>query len=275
MSSPMGVWRNAPLAYVLAEVRTELIAELTEYLPKIASRLRERFPLQREVSSIRLVATPTGMTINPMQGKGWELATVDRRMAVLIRPNGLVLHTTKYEGGSKAFLPMLADVLTMFAEVVPAVFVNRIGLRYVDFVIPREGETPEAYVSGRLNPDFGVGRGDRPYSGMIVSAYGREKGTLTLRYMRGHGQPELPSDLDGLELTPSPLMRGKDGKTSISDILPTAAIDTDRMYLFDPVEQLNAAKIIALYGDMHQDISGFFKNNVITEYANSIWNPAL
>lgn len=273
MTTSMGAWSNAPLAYVLAEVRTELIAELKDYFPAIASRLREQFPLQREITGMRLIASPVGITMDPSPATGWELSAPDRRVAIALRPNGLVLHATRYDQGSTEFLPLLEGAVSLFAEVVPAVFINRLGLRYIDFVIPKPGERPESYVAKQLNPDFGISVRPEDFSTMIVSVYPRELGQMTLRYQRGKGQPQLPPDVGGFDLAPSPIMGGADGKSNVPDDQSTAMIDTDRMISFEPVERLDAGRVMGLFRTMHGDISNFFKDNVITPHARKVWNP--
>ena len=63
MTSSLGTWSNAPLAYVLAEVRTELVSNIRDYQAKIGGLLREEYPLQRQMHATRLVATGNQLVV--------------------------------------------------------------------------------------------------------------------------------------------------------------------------------------------------------------------
>ena len=103
MANTLGAWGNAPLAYVLAEVRTELIADIKDYHPKLAGRLRDEYPIQRTMHAVRFVATGSQLLTEPEQDPAWEFATPDNRTAVILRTNGVVLHATAYKD-SRDFL---------------------------------------------------------------------------------------------------------------------------------------------------------------------------
>ena len=194
--------------YVLAEIRTERLADLRSYQPKFAGRLRDDgYPIQREMRAAKLVATGSQMIFEPERDSAWEFATPDNKTAVMLRPNGLVLHATTYKDETD-FLVRLDRITRVFAEEVPSVYVKKLGLRYIDFVLPRDGELPEAYVDHRLNPDLGLAKIPGSVSATTVAIYSMgEHRQLSLRYARAYGKPELPPDLGMLALEHSPLMR--------------------------------------------------------------------
>src|SRR5262249_49780463 len=135
MTDRLGAWKKAPLAYVLAEVRTEQISDLKTFQPDLAAAFRSQFPIQRPLVTARVVATSGGATIEPDQDNAWECATPDNRVALVLRPHGFVLHATTYQD-HKEFLGRFHAALKVIAARVPSVFMNRLGLRYVDFIIP-------------------------------------------------------------------------------------------------------------------------------------------
>ena len=269
MTKSLGTWDNAPLAYVLVEIRTEVISDLKDYQPKLGGEFRERFPLQREVRSAQLIASASEMVLAPQIDPMWELAAADNRTAVLLRPNGIVLHATSYVD-SKDFLLKLLEVLTVYNKIVPAVFVNRLGLRYIDFILPKQAESPDLYVNAKLNCDLGVSERPDEFSATSVAVYPLKDGSLTLRFMRGRGQPELPPDLSLTALTPSHLMRDGSGKPVIPDKRPTAILDTDRVVEITPVERLDPKKIHDRVVEMHNDVSRVF-GAAITNHARKAW----
>jgi len=265
MNEPLGAWGNAPLAYVLAEVRTEILSDLDEFQPSIAKQLRQDYPIQRKMNLSRVVATGTQIMFEQEQDHAWEFASPDNKIAVILRSNGIVLHATAYTD-SKEFLGRLQQALIVFSEI-PSIYINRLGIRYIDFILPKKGETPENYISEKLNPDLGLSDGREGYAATNIASYPMEQGLLNIRYMRGRGQPTLPPDLGMLTLEPSHLMK----QVPVSDKQPTAILDTDRIIEFSPVERLDAAKIHQLFMVMRGDIRRAFEGCAITDYAKQVW----
>lgn len=265
MAASMGAWSNAPLAYVLAEVRTELLADIKTYQPQLAGKFRDEYPIQRTMHAARLVATGTQLLSETAQDVAWEFATPDNQIAVIVRQHGLVLHATTYKD-SPDFLGRLQRAVKVIAEVVPSVYINRLGLRYVDFVLPRKGEEPEAYVDRRLNPDLGLFKKAGSPIVTSLAIYPVERGQLTLRYVRGQGKPVLPPDLGQPSLDPSPLMK----PGLVEDTMPTAILDTDRILACSPVERIDADRVRQYFDLMRNDIAEAFKA-AITDHARNVW----
>lgn len=266
MTESLGAWTNAPLAYVLAEVRTEQVSDLSEYKAKLSAAFRSEYPIQRTLHSAKFVATSTGLQhVEPDQESAWEFATPDNHTAIIIRPHGLVLHATKYND-SVEFLRRLYSAVDVVTKEIPAIYVNRLGLRYVDFIIPHIGEQPEDYIDRRLNPVVPIVETTGTPRAMSLAVYPVTNGALTLRYIRGRGQPELPPDLATFALEKSPLMK----KEGLAPDQPTAILDTDRVREFGKREPLDSAMIRREFTSMRGDISNAFRS-LITEHARKMW----
>jgi len=217
----------------------------------------------------RIVAAGTQMLFEPEPDPAWECATPDNKVGVIVRSTGVVLHATRYEG-SDAFLKELRHVLVIISEEVPSVYVSRLGYRYVDFVLPHPGETPEHYLDSRLNPDLGIASDKDGALVTSVALYPMDRGQLTLRYTRGRGQPDLPPDLGTLSLSPSPPM---ERTTEITESTPTAVLDTDRMLTYSPVSMLDPNRIHDDFKLMRDDVRLVF-DKAITDHARKTWKPA-
>lgn len=266
MPDSLGAWTNAPLAYALAEVRTERLADLKTYQPKLAGRLREHYPLQRTMQTAKLVATGMQLLVEAEQDPAWEFASPDNRTALVLRPNGLVLHATAYRD-SLTFLGELDRAVKVFAEEVPSVFVARLGLRYVDFVLPRQGESPEDYVDRRLNPDLGLSDAPGDTNTTSLGVYRMPGGSvLSLRYVRARGKPDLPPDLGVLSLGPSPLMQSG----VVSDKQPTALLDFDCNITYERVLRLDPGKLRDQFSAIYDVTFGAFIAS-ITDHARKVW----
>lgn len=266
MTDSLGAWSSAPLAYVLAEVRSEQLADLKEYRSKLSALFRSEYPIQRTLHSAKFVATSTGLQhVEPDDQTAWEFATPDNHTAIIVRPTGLVLHATKYIDSTE-FLGRLYRAIEILVKEIPAVFVSRLGLRYVDFIIPKPGEQPEDYIDARLNPVVDAVETTGVPRAMSLAVYPLVNGALTLRYVRGRGQPELPPDLATFALEKSPLMK----KEGLTPEQPTAILDTDRVREFPTREPLDASAIRREFGLMRRDVSHAF-NALITKHARKAW----
>ena len=269
MIDRLGAWSNAPLAYVLAEVRTENLADIEVYQPRFAGRLRESYPVQRTLKTANVIASATQPVFDSSPGTAWEYATTDNQVAVILRANGLVLHATKYEKFA-SFLSQLDDAVAAFAKEVPSVFVNRLGLRYIDFVVPNPGETPEVYVDGTLNPDLGLSDVTEGVVTASMSIYRKRSGAvLNLRYSRARGQPELPPDLGRLSLDKSPPM-----KSDVGNDHPTAVLDIDCHQPYSPVELLAAGRDLDRFASLREMTHEAF-SKAVTEHALKVWKEEI
>lgn len=266
MTEPLGEWKNAPLAYVLAEVRTEHLADIEEYHAKIAGKLRDKYPIQRSLRTGNLVATGKNLIFEASDDHAREFAAPDNQTAVILRTTGLVLHATAYRGRSSVFLARLDELVRVFHDVVPSIYFSRLGLRYVDFIVPRKGERPEAYIDSRINPDLGLSSDASGPLTTSVAQYSRTNGLLMIRYARGRGQPQLPPDLGMISLDPSSPM-----KQSVEGSAITAVLDTDRILVLEKPERLEPDRIHQEFLTMHADISSAFKTTIITPHARQVW----
>lgn len=268
MTDSLGAWSNAPLVYALAEVRTERLADIKNYQAKFAGRLRDDgYPIQRILQASRLVASTVRVIVEPEHDATvWEFATPDNKTAVMLRANGLVLHATHYID-SKTFLSRLEKVIAVFSEEIPSVYVRRAGLRYIDFVLPRKGETPEKYVDERLNPDLKLASQPGGITATNLAIYQMEGGRrLTIRYTRGRGKPEMPPDLGTLALDPSPLMKAP----TVKEDQPTGILDFDCNITYSPVARLDTNRLKQDFDAIYEDSFTAFKA-AITSHARRVW----
>lgn len=265
MTDRLGAWSNAPLAYALAEVRTERLADIERYQPKLAGELREVYPIQRTTKSMSIVSSGAQLMVQPSTDTNWEYATPDNQIGVMLRPNGLVLHATRYKD-SKTFFEQLDHVIDIFTNEVPSVYVNRLGLRYIDFIVPQKGEVPETYVNDRLNPDLGLSKEQDGVTTTSNTIYKIADDTvLHVRYTRARGQPELPPDLSGLVLENSALMTAV-----LENDFPTGVLDIDCHHSYLPVQKLDPARERVQFQFIYNKSFDAFEA-ATTEHARDVW----
>lgn len=261
----LGRWPNAPLALVLAQVRFKPTSETVPQL--IVERIQHQFggSLPRVVP-IRQVTVLLGQTA---QTQVAEQATVDvgfdmrdevNAEAVRIQPDALTFMTSAYVD-SGHFAAQWAGFMSALCGG-GELHVTRLGLRYVDFIIPSAGHVPEDYFKDLGQSPRALGQ-PAPVAFNLYE-YARENGgRLRLQYTRGSGTPALPSDLQDTVVPPSQLATKNAGDVS-------AVLDMDR---WRPVNELMAADVASdSLLALREDLASSFRS-IMTELAETEWNP--
>lgn len=262
----LGKWPNAPLALVLAQVRFDPEID-TEY-KKVAERLRaalgSRFPALKAVRQMSLLfGGAPGATAEAKASDGEvgrELRTDDDRSSLRVQ-DGVMTFTTSLYKDSEHFLEEWHSMLDALCPS-GGIKVQRLGLRYVDFIIPTQGKQPEDYFKdgfGHLTDVFG----ERAQAAFMSHEYPRgSNGAVRVQFGRGIGAPSLPPDLDG-SVQPSPALLQK-----YSAPQPSAVLDIDR-WSFES-RRLSAQEITNEFAVLRADVCQAF-NNIITPEAKAEW----
>lgn len=262
----LGQWPNAPLALVLAQVRfdPEIGTEYKEVAARLKAALGERFPAMKAVRQVTLVfgSTPSSqMESRPNEGEvGRELRSDDDRRALRLQ-DGVMTYTTSLYEDSLHFLAEWRSMLDCLCTA-GGVKVQRLGLRYVDFIIPSAGKVPEDYFRdgfGHLAHLFG----EIAQTSFMSHEYPRgNDGAIRVQFGRGFAQPALPPDLDGSVLLPPALLE----KYTAG---PSAVLDIDRWRTDS--RRLQAAEIAEQFQILRDDICATF-SNIITPESKAEWS---
>jgi uncharacterized protein (TIGR04255 family) len=263
----LGKWPNAPLALVLAQVRfdPEVDTEYKEVAARLKAALGERFPAIKAVRQVTLVFgnTPGPATESrPNEGEiGRELRSDDNRSALRLQ-DGAMTYTTSLYKDSPHFLAEWRSMLDCLCAA-GGVKVQRLGLRYVDFIIPSAGKVPEEYFKdgfGHLTQVFG----EVAQTAFMSHEYPRgTDGAMRVQFGRGVAPPSLPPDIDG-SVQPPPALLGKyiEGQ-------PSAILDIDRWRVDS--RRLQAAEIADEFQRLRDDICLAF-GRIITSEAEAEWS---
>jgi uncharacterized protein (TIGR04255 family) len=259
MTDSLGQWPSAPLAYVLAEVRCSPTLDLARRAAAIQELIQEDFPLLEPIAEFQM---PVAMGIGPSPTGSAMYAFSDstKRRGVVITAGSLCYHATEYET-SKEFFEQLGRVLTMVEPVYARDTVTRLGLRYVDAIVPRHGESVFDY----LNPAItGISLdGDSQRRVQCVIEQPRANGGITVRLL-ALGVPIYRSpDLPALGLrVPRWIERAMERQA------PAAVLDTDN-WVSDP-RPFDAKSILGAFRNLKNLISSAFLK-VTTSHAVSVW----
>lgn len=262
----LGKWPNAPLALVLAQVRfdPEIDTEYKVVAERLKTALGERFPAMKAVRQVAFVfgnMPGSAMESKPNESEvGRDLRSDDNRCVLRLQDGEMTYTTSLYED-SQHFLAEWQSMLDCLCAS-GGVKVQRLGLRYIDFIIPTTGKVPEDY--------FKAGFGDLPYvfeetaqTAFVSHEYPRgTNGAMRIQFGRGFARPSLPPDLDGsVTLPPVLLNKYTEGPSAVLDI-DSWRVDSRR---------LQAAKIADEFQLLRDDICKAFKR-IITREAEAEWS---
>lgn len=258
----LGKWANAPLALVVAQVcytptpETEfrIVANL------IKEALGNRFSTDSNVEQLAFVLGADGAPsiTNEPACVGVDLTSEDSRTCLRIHNGAMTFNTSDYRGWEE----FVAEWETMLAVLnatspIPA---TRIGLRYLDYILPSAGRKPEDYVVD------GIGKSPAPLGQAPITVslyeYEREKeGRLRIQYSRGFGPPMTPPDLQGTAAPYPGLMARYQGGES-------AILDMDRYAMLN--KAVTAGELAEEFSNLHTDLSESFLH-IITPFASAEW----
>jgi len=264
----LGQWPQAPLVFVLAQVR--FLPSNMANLDVIKNALRGVLPTHFErVNALMGLSMEVGSAPNDLAATaaspivvGYDFVNMNQEAVVRVMPDSLtyaVSHYKDYADFSAAWMNVVS--------VLPALgimHIQRAGLRYVDFIYPAEGKVPEDYflppfdhrASGRIK-----GAVSDAEINMLMQEYEFERGRLRVQYARGRGQPGLPLDLQGLlPVAPSSLKTNHAGTSG--------TFDTDRW-----IDEEISSELKSLgesFSLLHNGISTAFKGS-ISAFAKSEW----
>lgn len=261
----LGQWPNAPLALVLAQIRfdVEIDTEYRDVAERIRAAMGDRFEATKKLRQLTYTLGGADMNGTPVPSEeevGLELRSDDDRNSLRLQ-DGAMTFTTSHYRDSPHFL---ADWRAMLEGLCPAggVKVQRLGMRYVDFIIPANGKEPEDYFSD------GFSRSPTPFSGKKAEAaflsydYPMDDaGMMRIQYGRGFAPPSLSPDLQGLVQPPPPLVERYDTG-------PSAVLDIDHWRL--PSRRMKTEEIAAEFQRLRDDIARAF-HCIIADEARNEW----
>lgn len=254
-----------PLVLVLCQVRFSPVRKMGDYIPGIQESFRRHgFPLERAGKIQQLTITPTG--VQTVAQERWEYRTKDERWCITVLQESVVLQTTAYERFEGFAEKLEAAVKTVLEQTEQdrLGLIQRVGLRYIDLIQPRGGESYRDY----LRPGF-HGASDAPFvpgsHRLHVESVGRTKvddlpGTMILRVSQNDQGLALPPDL--ISGAPAFKPRAKAGEL-------LTLVDMD--HFIEGKFEANAEWATARAYLMHDQLIDSFHDHVVSEKAIDIW----
>ncbi|QKZ04140.1 TIGR04255 family protein [Pseudomonas eucalypticola] len=255
---------NAPVYYALAQVRFNPVALMEKFSSEIQDRLRRSgFPIFEMEKSQSFEFTDLNLSgeAKPKitETPNWFFTSADRLSGYVLGTDFLTFQATDY-CDHEAFFASLCAGLDVVNEVASIGDISRIGIRYLDAIVPGEGESLNQYLHPQVQGvDFGL-----PWIGGAWEAgFKTEQGVMVSKIYK------TPQALLGfpVDLQPRSVVLKK--KFVFSEPKEHAVIDIDH-FIQEPTPMVSSVvyeKLVALRGPLRQCF-----RTIATEYAFSRWS---
>lgn len=252
----------APVFYTLAQVQFNQIAQISDYVARLQERLRRSgFPDFQAENQLELTIRRLDESqpdVQPQQHMRWSFMNTERTEGYLLLSNALVFHTTTYHTFTD-FLQKTISGLNLVHEIVELAYVERIGLRYLNAVVPMDNDTLQQY----LNPSllgFSANLEGRLSHSFTETVTVVDEGNLVARAVITDGALALSPDLISLQLSLQPQFTGINSRNAVLDT-DYFVVNRNSFDLKEIEDQLLKA---------HDIITNAFKVSV-TDYAREKW----
>ena len=250
---------QAPLVYVLAQVSFNQVLSMEKFIPQIQEEVREFYPRFSEgkVQNLRFSRTNQAPEVTTI--KIWEFADKDRNYGIVLQNDSLVFHTTAYTIFEE-FLSKIEFVLEVVGKIVNLALVERVGLRYVDFVqgVDKADDLNSYFTPGLAGFSDSDGhklKAQEQFEARRVT----DLGTIVIKLTKKLNFEILPPDLVGVSLNI--------GRKVIENI-PNAILDID--HYCEQSLDYSVVDISDCIERLHKNTSSTFYSNV-TPHALSTW----
>ena len=259
MGTPL---KNPPVYLTLAQVRFNPILKLVDFLPSIQESFRHAgFPdfERQQVISIQVTMLDGQPTPSPVPQDRFLLGNLDKTHVFILDGQSLTLQSTNY-GQFESFSACFLKGMDIVNDVVKLAFSERVGLRYLDRVMPQEGESIELYLVDQVHGLTSRLGGKPLYSYTeAMNEFGNIK--LLSRVAIQDGPLAFPPDLQPGNMIVAERFAAYTGKSAI--------LDNDGFV--EGREAFSANAIVGHLDAIHKVIGAAFKTTT-TPYAFSAWD---
>jgi uncharacterized protein (TIGR04255 family) len=259
---------NAPLVYTLGVVRFPRVPEFQRFPDAFHELVRSAYPSHTATTLALMVATfgPEGLQVGSKPTSFVQFASPDKKSAFLLTEELLALHTVAYDN-HQDFANKFKDGLDALLRV-PGIgiqWLEAVGLRYVDLVVPRTGETLDNYLRPWILPAAvpEVPGGLTIVEGMYVATYRSSVGDLRFQVLR-NPPTTLPPELD------TPIIQENGWKMERPEY-EFAVMDLDHGCRFDPMVAMDAEAVRAKMLELRAVAKDMFLASG-TVHAFNVWN---
>jgi uncharacterized protein (TIGR04255 family) len=255
--------RNPPVYFTVAQVRFNPILKLADFLPSVQESFRHaRFPdfVKHSTIAIKVNVQEGVTTPTPHQQERYAFGNAAKTHSFLLDECSLTLQSTDY-GRFETFSEEFLKGLDRLHEIVQLDFLERVGVRYLDRVVPLAANdtlaqylAPEALGLSTRLPGSAV----HSFCETLTEVQGMK---LLSRVVMLTGPVAFPPDLLPLGLEVAKRFQSQHG--------PHAVLDNDGFV--DGREPYSVDTVRTHLHTIHEVIRAAFRA-IATPYAFKVWN---
>ncbi len=259
--------KSAPVFFTVAQIRFNPILSLSNYIPTIQEHFRKNgFPDFKKATTMTFNLAPLlqeqkseAQTPAPVPIERYVFTNLDNTMNFILEQSSIAFQATQYET-FEVFGGHLLQGLELLNKTVGLSFIERIGVRYLDAVMPRESESLNQYLIPEVMGLYGKLKGHAQYSFSETHTEGTD-GSVLSRTVIQSGQIGFPPDL--AQLMTLRVQRRFEQFKGVHAIVDTDAFFAGRI-AFDVVEAKR--RLDTLHDRTDESFRG-----TVTEYAIGAW----
>lgn len=260
------VLKNAPLIYTIGAIHFPRIPNFARFVDGIFERIRASYPQfdpTIQTSWTTAIGSDNNIRVTQSETPLWQFADAARTWGVVLSDASICLHTAHYDGFDD-FVGRYETIIDALLNV-PELNINittGIGFRYVDMIVPKEGETLKDYLHSWVLPTEPPKTSSKLIEGIYVARCKTEIGEV--RFSAFRNPPfTLPPDLQ------SGLVE-KNGWLKLQPKIEFALIDTDHFVQYTRAEPLSKEFAVRILKDLRRVGREIF-DQVGTEKALETW----
>lgn len=196
------IMSNAPVYYALIQIKFAPVKAMNKYVEDIQDALRlQGYPLYQENTGKQIffnVGNPKeSMEPTIKDVEQWIMTNPEGNQGFILGYDSITFQTTAYKT-HKEFIDGLMLGLEQVMTYAKPALITRIGMRYLDAVLPEGEETIEQYLCDGLH---GVKLGLTPIQSTNEQVFHTEvgplipQGVIVTRIYKMHGQLSFPPDM--------------------------------------------------------------------------------
>lgn len=151
-------WKNAPIFYMTAQVRFGAVLTMGDFVSGIQSRLRHEFPdfstQQLHQFELQLGNNSAGPEPKTTSSLRWHFKNLETTAGYVLAADSLCFHTTDYST-SEEFISRMLSGLELVNEQVGLAYVESIGIRSLDAIVPNDGHSIDFYIKANVRGLYG------------------------------------------------------------------------------------------------------------------------
>ncbi|MCJ2052106.1 TIGR04255 family protein [Methylobacterium sp. J-070] len=258
---------NAPLVYTLGVAHFPAIPNPHHFASLFHEAIRAEYPHYQHITlpQVSVTAGPEGLKLEQHLSPIWQFSAPDRSWAFILTPALLAIHTVAYSTHGD-FIDRLRHGLSRLLAVdgIGISYVGAVGVRYVDRVIPREGEVLSDYLKEFVLPPEFSGLADlKLEEGVYVSRYSTPDGDLRFQVLR-NPPAVLPPELETA-------LTQQNGWKFDRPSGSFAVVDIDYGARFEPPKPMDVDFVCDRVLRLRGRAKAVFEN-IGTSHAMSVWN---